>query len=574
MTTDPNEATPMSTPRRHRRPHLLRTASIIGAMGLCASVGSAIGPGANPAGAAPRGVTADFNGDGFDDLAVGAPNDTVDGVTSAGSVSVIYGSSAGLSTSAARPDQLLTQNSPGVANVAGSGDEFGSTVAIADFNSDGFDDLAVGAPGERISGRSEAGAVHVIYGSGSGLGALSPNRGDQFWNQDTPRVNGVSQGKGRFGDALTIGDFNADGVEDLAIGAPGATLGNVLYAGAVHVIHGSTSGLTAGGPRIDQQWTQNSSRIGGVPREEGKFGAALGAGDINGDGSDDLIIGAPNFDADGIGFAGGVHLIYGSDRGLSATRARTDQLWTQNTPRVGGVAGRDQHFGASVAAGDLNGDSYADLIVGAPADNFAGPTESGSVHVIYGSPVGASASRVRSDQLFTQNSSGVNDVAESFDRFGYDVGAADFNADGYDDLIASARGEGFGSARSAGGVHVIYGSPDGSSATARRVDQFWHQDVGGIDEVNENDDAFGWSAGAGDFDANGSADLVVGVPREDLPGLGGATVSNAGTAQVIYATRSGLSARAAGGDQVWSRALPQLDGQPNDRAAFGATAND
>src|SRR4051794_4697788 len=116
-----------------------------------------------------------------------------------------------------------------------------------DFNHDGFDDLAVGVPGEDIGTVADAGAVNVIYGGG-GISVLNPgglkSAGNRVFSQDTPGVEGVAEKGDRFGSALAWGDFNHDGFDDLAVGVPGEDIGTVVNAGAVNVLFGSASGLT------------------------------------------------------------------------------------------------------------------------------------------------------------------------------------------------------------------------------------------------------------------------------------------------------------------------------------------
>ena len=121
---------------------------------------------------APTTAKGDFNGDGFGDLAIGAPGENL----GAGAVHVLYGSATGLTTTGS---QFLSQGAGGIADAAEAGDEFGRSLAVGNFNSDGFNDLAIGAPGENRG----AGTVHVLYGSASGLTAT----GSQQWTQDFER---------------------------------------------------------------------------------------------------------------------------------------------------------------------------------------------------------------------------------------------------------------------------------------------------------------------------------------------------------------------------------------------------
>src|SRR5215204_5534200 len=180
-------------------------------------------------------------------------------------------------------------------------------------------------------------------------------------------------------------DFNGDGAADLAIGA----LGENSSSGVVHVLYGSaTVGLTATGSQL---WSQDSPGIGGAAEPDDIFGEALAAGDFNGDGAADLAIGASGENS----FAGVVHVLYGSATvGLTATGS---QLWSQDSPGIGGAAEPDDLFGEALAAADFNGDGAADLAIGASGENsFAGV-----VQVLYGSGTGLTAT---GSQVWSQDS--------------------------------------------------------------------------------------------------------------------------------------------------------------------------
>jgi hypothetical protein len=189
-------------------------------------------------------------------------------------------------------------------------------------------DLAVGVPWEDIGGVVSAGAVQVLYGSASGLQAT----GSQIWHQDTSGIQGVAEPYDGFGEALTAGDLNGDGVDDLAVGVPGEAFGSSrdIDRGAVQVLYGSASGLQATG---NQYWHQDTSGIPDFMEPADRFGAALTTGDFNGDGVDDLAVGVPGEDIGDpiIEDAGVVQIIFGSASGLTADG---DQFWYQDTPVI------------------------------------------------------------------------------------------------------------------------------------------------------------------------------------------------------------------------------------------------
>jgi FG-GAP repeat len=554
----------------------------------------------------------DFNGDGYSDLAIGVRYEGIDD-GSVGAVNVIYGSSDGLSGTElaagnGRADQIWTQNSTDIEDDAEAGDDFGSAVATGDFNKDGYSDLAIGVPLEDVVDSSgttvrEAGAVNVIYGSQEGLRAtaLSPSNGrdDQIWTQNNRGIEEDAQLDDRFGWAVATGDFNKDGYSDLAIGVPLEDVDGFPRAGAVNVIYGSQAGLhpepvsignTVSG-RWGQIWTQNSMDILDDAQRDDTLGGSLAIGDFNKDGYSDLAIGAFQESLERTGGtitnAGAVNVIYGSLEGLSATgfaagNGRYNQFWTQDSTDIEEDAQPGDFFGTSLEAGDFNKDGISDLAIGvAYEDVFTAGSigDAGAVNVIYGSfggfsiPHGGLRATVplggigRDDQIWTQDSTDIDDNAEIDDSFGMKLATGDFNKDGFSDLAIAVGFERVGTVYAAGGVNVIYGSQEGLKATAStvgnvisgRTDQFWTQDSPNIEEQPEPADFFGTSLATGDFNKDGISDLAIGVLEEDV-----GTILGAGAVSVIYGSigttilSAGLSATVPTGglgraDQIWTQ---------------------
>lgn len=455
-------------------------------------------------------ASGDFNGDGALDLAIGAFGEAVDSIPTAGAVNVLYGSPAGLT---AVDNQIWHQNVPDVEDAAEGGDGFGKSVAAGDFNGDGRDDLAVGVPGEAIDGVASAGAVNVLYGSPAGLTAA----GDQIWHQNVADVEGTAGAGDSFGWAVAAGDFNGDGEDDLAVGVPLEAIASIASAGAVNVLYGSASGLTAAG---DQIWHQDVPDLEGAAATNDAFGWAVAAGDFNGDGQDDLAAGVPRDVITGIAGAGAVNVLYGSPAGLTAAG---NQIWHQDIADVDGAAETGDNFGTSVASGDFNGDGDDDLAAGAPFEAVGSVVAAGAVNVLYGSAAGLAAAN---DQIWHQDVPDVEGAAEGPDHFGFSAGSGDFNGNGEDDLAIGAPGEAFGGVPREGAVNVLYGSSTGLTAAG---DQIWHQGVAGVEGTTEEDGKFGYAVAAGDFNDDGEDDLAIGAFGE---AIGGQPL--AGAVNVLY----------------------------------------
>ena len=392
-------------------------------------------------------TTGDFDGDGFTDLAVGDNTAEVGDVGGAGAVRVIYGSTAGLTK---QRSQVWSQGSPGIADTPEEEDYFGITLIAANFGKGPQDDLAVAVRFEN----NREGAVHVIYGSSTGL----TSAGNQFWTQKSPGVPGKGESGDYFGSSLTAGNFGRSVHADLAIGVPGDTVGAKFAAGAVNVIYGSASGLTAAG---SQRWTQNSRGIPGKAEDEDELARSLAAGHFAGTAYDDLAIGV----AVENDYTGAVNIIYGSAKGLTS---KNSQILTQATKGMGGAAEKGDLFGVAVASANFGRDSgggrYDDLAVGIPGEALSRRTSgAGTVQIIYGSRRGLNPAN---DQIISQASRGILGTAKRADEFGFCLTAHNFNRAGAADLAIGAQGE-----RS---LNVVYSTTKGLTASGN---QMW-SDIG------------------------------------------------------------------------------------------------
>jgi hypothetical protein len=378
-----------------------------------------------------------------DDFAVGTPTDDW-GATAAGSVTVYWQAN----TATPRIDYLDQSRLANYFTGAQDGgnelyDWFGAAIAVGDFDRDGYKDLAIGAPYENIGNTTDAGCVHVVYGAASGAGPGGMpfrtatkylTRADAF-NGPIPNVPGAGD---RFGSALAAGDFDGDGYDDLAIGAPGTTVNGKTGAGAVFVFYSSVGVFSS-----THEWTLIQGGLyspSGVAEANDAFGSALAAGNFNGDfdaGTQigtgpsgvpiikDLAVGAPGQTVNSAGYAGNVTIYYG--RAFNSFNRTNNYVIDQSmleTPEA------FDGFGASLAAGDF--DSYCptanvrtcgiadDLAIGVPNEGFGGTPGAGLVHVLYGKPAGLGTA---GSQKFWSNTIDANHPPENNARFGFSLAA-------------------------------------------------------------------------------------------------------------------------------------------------------
>ncbi|MFF5306067.1 VCBS repeat-containing protein [Streptomyces sp. NPDC013161] len=390
-----------------------------------------------------------------------------------------------------------------------------------DFNGDGYRDAVLPAPGATVAGKEEAGAVVVLYGSASGLSATRR----KTITQNTPGVPSSSEAWDMFGSATATADLNRDGYADLVVSAPYEDTADGTDAGLVTVLWGSRNGLTTA--------TDLPSPVRTSSEE---FGLDLAAVSTGGGARTQVMVGALDASAaftgpfSRTGTYGGRTSLQGTPSVASVAigdfdgNAVPDEALT--TVGMSGLSGGEvyvyppytkplqQGNGFISATGDVNGDGYADLVVGDPWEPEVAGVDGalgGRVLVYYGSATGI-ANDAKPLQL-TQNTAGVPGTSEKNDAFGGALTVADLNRDGLADIVVGTPFEGVAGKNRAGEVTVIPGRRTGAlGAGAYSFSQF----TAGVGGGNETDDFFGTTVSVGDVNKDGKPELFVSAAQENV----------------------------------------------------------
>ncbi len=481
-------------------------------------------------------MKADFNGDGLDDMVMAIPSEDISNKSNAGAVKVVYGrNNQGVdrfSSTAYLHQRLYNAGGIDLYGVAESSDGFGNSVAVGDFNNDGYDDLAVGVYKESIgSTYIYTGMVNIVYGSYTGLRATN----NHLLNLQRYQDGGMVHSFNYFGSSLAVGDYDGDGIDDLAVSFLG---GKTPSQG----LRGGGAALFFGAPVVGLNGAEDAAKTHilrepwSYIHEYTAFGSELSSGDYNNDGIDDLAIAAPQ-DTEYYWKNGSYQAI----KSGSVSIALGSSDWNATPPTLtkikpgNGTATHNGKFGETLASGNLDSDSADELAIAAPRSGVSNGPTGGVIliHNYYGY-----------DYIYYQSRNDIPGSSKNGDRFGQSMSIADFNDDGRKDLAIGVPGKSiapsfwdWNGTASYGEVVVLYTSTTNLFYKA----SIYHQGTPAIEGGRETNDNFGSALSYGDFNNDGVADLLVGVKYESV-----GSVNYTGVVQFIWGDDDGLTGNKPG----------------------------
>ncbi|MEM9387034.1 MAG: integrin alpha [Pseudomonadota bacterium] len=470
----------------------------------------------------------DVNGDGIDDIAVGAVGSDRDGEESVGRVYVVLGRQDLADGSDIELEGLDSPLGFVFEGVQTNDLVGGALSGVGDLNGDGFDDVAIGAffADSEVGAENDTGQVYVVFGQGE------PFPSEPLTKLDLDGANGFTA-KGPFPDGITAAvagaeDVNGDGYDDLVIGTTDAYPADVPSAGQGYIVFGSPSVGASGSVDLVSLRGSSGAVINGVEPFADLGRSVGGGGDVNGDGLGDAVFGAFGAAPGGVTLAGQVHVVLGRrepfPQRLEVSELNGSNGFTYECTKQGA------RCGISVdVLGDLNADGFDDIVFSGPGANVEGRVDAGQTYVVFGGADVGGDGTLSTDDLVAAVGVIINGAGEG-DSSGLQVSSSgDWNGDGIADLVIGAAGASPLGRASAGAVYLLFGSPTFGSEGALNLADItpWEGHI--ILGATAGESAGFSTTGAGDFNGDGADDLLIGAYNASPGG-----VSRAGIAYVLW----------------------------------------
>ncbi|MEH1837381.1 MAG: hypothetical protein V7L20_01110 [Nostoc sp.] len=419
-------------------------------------------------------------------------------------------------------------------------DNLGNSVSNAgDINNDSIDDLIIGAHGADPNGISRAGQSYVVFG-GRNLGSSGSLNLSELNGTNGFIINGIAKYDDSGFSVSNAGDINNDGIDDLIIGARYASPNGISGAGQSYVVFGGRNLGSGGALNLSDLNGTNGFIINGIAANDFSGSSVSNAGDINNDGIDDLIIGAPNPSPNGILYAGQSYAVFGGANLGSSGSLNLSDLNGTNGFIINGIAANDSSGYSVSNAGDINNDGIDDLIIiGAffadpnSISSSNGNYSAGQSYVVFGGKNLGSSGSLNLSDLNGTNGFIINGIASGDFSGNLVSNGGDINNDGIDDLIIGAyRADPNGISRVAQSYVVFGGRNLGSSGSLNLSDL---NGTNGfiINGIDRGDNLSRSVSNAGDINNDGIDDLIIGAQSAAPNGIFGA-----GQSYVVFGGRN------------------------------------
>ncbi|MEM8641309.1 MAG: DUF4347 domain-containing protein [Cyanobacteria bacterium P01_G01_bin.54] len=500
----------------------------------------------------------DVNNDGIDDLIIGAPNADSNGNLNTGESYVVFGGTT-IGSNGSFELSSLDGSNGFVLNGIDAFDQSGRSVSHAgDVNGDGIADLIIGATGASPNGNVAAGESYVVFGENN-LGSNGSFELNSLDGSNGFVLNGIDELDLSGGSVSRAGDVNGDGIDDLIIGAEVADPNGNLNAGESYVVFGGNNVGGNGSLELSSLDGSNGFVLNGIDADDLSGVSVSSAGDVNGDGVNDLIIGAPSLDLDSTSVAGESYVVFGGTTIGGNGALELSSLDGSNGFVINGVDARDLSGRSVSGAGDVNGDGFADLVIGAPAADPDGKDRAGESYVVFGgNTIGSNGSfelsSLNGSNGFVLNGFVLNG-ADAGDGSGWSVSdTGDVNGDGIDDLIIGASVASPNGKILAGESYVIFGVRDTANAAPTFTspataivpeNQLAVIDIDATDDTNSEGSGLTYSITGGEDAALFEIDAVTGelsfITAPDFENPGDVGANNTYTLQITVTDAEGLT---------------------------------